>query len=57
MPVGGDFQRIPCDEHGTRLLFAVKAQQKVRKAKNGPARLPAVPQNRLRQGVVGAMSE
>jgi hypothetical protein len=57
MPVGGDFQRIPCDEHGARLLFAVEAQQKVRKAKNGTGRLPAVPQNRLRQGMVGAMGE
>jgi hypothetical protein len=48
MPVGGDFQRIPCDEHGARLLFAVKAQQKVRKAKNGTGELSAAPQNRLR---------
>ena len=57
MPVGWDFQRIPCDKHGTRLLFAVKAQQQVRKAKNGTGRLSAAPQNRFRQGMVGAMSE
>jgi hypothetical protein len=43
MPVGGDFQRIPCDEHGAWLLLAVEAQQQVRKAKNGTGRLPAVP--------------
>ena len=43
MTVGGDFQRVPCDEHGARLLFAVEAQQKVRKAKNGTGRPPATP--------------
>jgi hypothetical protein len=32
MPVGGDFQRIPSDEHGAWLLLAVEPQQHIREA-------------------------
>ena len=39
MPVGRNFERIPRHKHGTRLLFAVEAQQNIGKAKDGTGRL------------------
>ena len=44
MPIVRGIERVPGDEHGTGLLFAVEAQQKVGKAKNGACRLAAAPQ-------------
>src|SRR5262245_26723513 len=57
MPVGRGVKRVPGGDHSARLLFAVKAQQKVGKAENGASRPPAAPQDGFRQGVVRAMSE
>ena len=57
MPVGRDFERVPRDEHGARLLLAVEAQQAIRKAENGAGRLAAAPQDCLRQRVIGAVRE
>ena len=57
MPTVKGIERVPGDEHGTGLLFAVEAQQQVGKAKYGACRLAAAPQNRFRQGVVRAIGE
>lgn len=57
MSVGSDFQRVPGDEHGARLLLAVEAQQHIGKTENGTRRLAAAPQDGFRQGVIGAMRE
>jgi hypothetical protein len=57
MPVGGELQRVPPDEDGTRLLLAIKTQQQIRKAQNRARRLAAAPQDRFRQGVIGTVCE
>ena len=57
MSVGRDFQRIPRNQHRTRLLLAVKAQQHVGEAENGTGRFAATPQDGFRQGMIGAVRE
>ena len=57
MPVGGNFQRVPGDKDGARLLLAVKTQQKIGEAEDGAGLLAAASQDCLRQGVVGAVGE
>ena len=57
MPIGGDFQRVPGDKHSARLLLAVKAQQHIRKSEYGTCRFTATPQDRFREGMIGAMGK
>ena len=57
MPVGGNFQRVPGDKYGARLLLPVEPQQHIGKAEDGAGRLSAAPQDCFRQGVIGAMCE
>jgi hypothetical protein len=55
VPVGLRLQRVPSDQHRSRLLAAVKLQQPIGKAENGAGRLVAVTPDRLGQGVIRAM--
>ena len=57
MPVGGGFQRIPGDQHRARLLFAIEAQEHIRKAEDGAGGLAAAPQDGFRQSMIGAVCE
>jgi hypothetical protein len=50
-------QRVPGYQQRMRLFLAVTTQQKIGKAEDGPGGLAASPQDRFRQGVVGAMGE
>src|SRR5262249_33557963 len=55
VPIGGDLERVPGDQHGTWLLLAVEPQQQIGKAENGTGGPPAGPQYRLRQRMIGAV--
>src|SRR5262245_13467827 len=55
MPVCGDVQRVPGNKYSARLLVAIEAQQHIGKAKDSAGGLPATPENRFREGVIGTM--
>lgn len=55
--ISGLFERVPTDQHGTRALALVEAQQKIGKAEDGTGALVAAPADGLRQRVIGAMRE
>jgi hypothetical protein len=57
VPVGLFLQRVPGDNDGARLLVAMEPQQQIGEAENGAGRPLALALDRLRQGVIGAVSE
>ena len=57
VPIGRRVQRVPAHQHGARLLGLVEPQQKVRKADDRARALFPVPQDGLRQRVIGAVRE
>ena len=57
VPVGLRFERIPADQHRTRLLGAIELQQAIGETEDRTRRPPAIASNRLRQRMIGAVRE
>jgi len=57
VPVSGRGQRIPANQHSTRMLCLVKSQQEVGKADEGASALATAPNDGLRKAVICAMRE
>src|SRR5262249_57284488 len=57
VPISGDFQCVPGDKHGTRLLVAIEAEQHVGKAKDCTGGLIAKSCGRFWKGGVGKVHE
>ena len=57
MTIGRRPLSVPRDQHRARPFRPVEPQQHIGKAENGAGRLAAAPQDRFRQGVIGAVRE
>ena len=57
VPVGFLLQRVPGDDDGARRLVGIELQQQIGEAQNGAGRPVALPPDRLRQRVIGAVGE
>jgi hypothetical protein len=55
--IGGDLERVPSDQHGSRLLGAVEAHEIIGEAEKRAGRLLAFAQDRFWQCVIGAVCE